>query len=92
MGSPPVDKLTRTAPTCILQNFAVVDQDNQMSEARTFSIIVIGAALLIGSIECVSVSRANTIYLYYIIYKKYIRMCPFLRQCVHLCGCISISL
>ena len=84
MVSLPVDKRTTTAPTCLLQNFAVVDQDKQMSEARTFSIIVIGVALLIGSIECGSVSRVNTIYLYYIIYTKYIRMCAFLRQCVHL--------
>ena len=84
MVSLPVDKRTTTAPTCLLQNFAVVDQDKQMSEARTFSIIVIGVALLIGSIECGSVSRANTIYLYYIIYTKYIRMCAFLRQYVHL--------
>ncbi|KAI0228610.1 ATP-dependent translocase ABCB1, partial [Lamellibrachia satsuma] len=38
----------------VIKNFAVVDQNKQMSEARTFSIIVIGAALLIGSINCVS--------------------------------------
>ena len=95
MGSPPLDKCTRTAPTCLLQNFAIVDRDKQMSEARTFSIIVIGVALLIGSIQCISVSRVNTIYLYYIILyyiNKYICMCAFLRQCIHLCGRIRINL
>ena len=64
MGSPPLGKCTRTASTCLLQNFAIVDRDKQMSEARTFSIIVIGVALLIGSIHCICVCVCVRTFLY----------------------------
>ena len=44
----------------LLQNFAITDRDEQMYQARTFSIVVFGVAILVGVVHCVHVSLAAT--------------------------------
>jgi len=44
----------------MLQNFAVVDMEEQMTTARKFSIIIICATMVIALIYCVNVSTTMT--------------------------------
>ena len=61
----------------VLQNFAAVNAVDQMSTARTLSIIIISAAVFIGIVHCISVSTSmkktyavcmDYIYIYIYIY------------------------
>ncbi|KAI0217659.1 ATP-dependent translocase ABCB1 [Lamellibrachia satsuma] len=37
----------------MMKNFVIMDRDEQMSQARTFSIVVFGVAILVGVVHCI---------------------------------------